>query len=428
MEEHRVDLAGWQSKVWQDPNRFKVINAGRRSGKSTLCVLKMLDFATKNKKAIIWYVAPTYRQAKNIMWQMIWDYIPEATISRTNETELRFELKNGTSIELKGADNPDSLRGVRIDLAIFDEVAFFERWEEAWSILRPTLADSKAEAYFISTPNGFNHFKEMADNQRSSGDPWFSPDEFKYFHFTSYENPYIDDAEIDQMKQEMTPDSFAQEMLGEFRKMEGLVYKSFRRDEHMVDVPMFDNNWTFTRSLDFGFAHKTALIYFAIAPDGKRIYAYDGLYMDTVTTTDIAQAIKIKDAGRVITNPVADSAQPMMIEELAEQGILFNPVKKGKDSVKSGIQKVAELLKVRKDTGQPTLMFNKNLSWIADEFMRYRWMETRGDGHIKEAPLKRNDDAMDAIRYFAMNYQEPQDNTSFKERQKRIQRKGWSLG
>lgn len=427
-EANTVELSPWQSSVWDRPERFKVINAGRRTGKSTLCVLKMIDYGVRNPKSIIWYIAPTYRQAKNIMWQMLWDYIPTAAIAKTNETELRFELKNGTQIHLKGADNPDSLRGVRIDLAIFDEVAFFEKWDEAWSIMRPTLADSKADAYFISTPNGFNHFKDMADNQRATGEMLFDPKDYAYFHFTTYDNPFIDPKEVDQIKAEMTPDSFAQEMLGEFRKMEGLIYKDFSRSAHMRDIPVFDGNWTFTRSLDFGFAHKTALVYFAISPDAKTIYAYDGLYAEGLTTYDIAQAIRIKDAGRVITNPVADSAQPMMIEELAQEGILFNPVKKGRDSVKQGINKVAELLKIRKDTGLPTLMFNKTLTWIADEAERYRWMENKTDGHIKEAPLKRDDDAMDAIRYFAMNYQEPQDMSYIRERRNRSRKKWWQIG
>ena len=111
-----------------------------------------------------------------------------------------------------------------------------------------------------------------------------------------------------------------------------------------------------------------------------------------------------------INNPVADSAQPMSIEQLNQLGVTFNPVEKGPDSVKNGIVKVAELLKVRADTGKPTLMFNKSLTWIADEFEQYRWIENKSsDNAIKESPFKVNDDAMDAIRYFAMSYKKPSD-------------------
>jgi PBSX family phage terminase large subunit len=278
-------------------------------------------------------------------------------------------------------------------------VAFIKKWDEVWKVIRPTLVDSKADCWFISTPNGFNHFKTMCE----SNDP-----SYRYFHFTSYENPYLPPGEVDKSKEEMQEDAFAQEYLGEFRKMTGLIYKEFNRDIHMVEIPKLDTNWIYTRSLDFGFAHKSALVYFAISPHGNMVYAFDGLYQEGLTERELADYIKIKDQGKVITNPIADSAQPMSIKQLTEFGVFFNPVEKEKDSVKDGIVKVAELLKVRNDTGKPTLMFNKDLQWIADEFERYRWVENKSaDGAIKEVPFKVQDDAMDAIRYFAITYKRP---------------------
>jgi len=400
-----IRLSHWQSRVWDDGHRYQVINCGRRAGKSTLVALKMTELACK-KKADIWYVAPTYKQAKAIMWMMLGDVVPQSALKKRNETELTLYFKNGSRILLKGADNPDSLRGVKIDFCVFDEVAFIDKWDSVWQVIRPTLADSKANVMFISTPNGFNHFKELAEMAKK---------DWSYHHFTSYDNPYIPKEEIDAAKKEMDPDSFAQEWLGEFRKMKGLIYKEFKRDIHMVEMPDFDSlqgsGWTYTRALDFGYGHKSALIYFAMNNNGQEIYAYDGMYKEGMTERQIADVVKTKDAGRIITNPVADSAQPMSIQQLMEFGVSFNPVEKGPDSVKHGIAKVAELLKIRKDTGKPTLMFNKALGWIADEFERYRWMENKSadTGTIKEVPFKVKDDAMDAIRYFAMSYKKRQE-------------------
>lgn len=392
----KIELSPWQTTVWEDKHRYKVINAGRRAGKTMLVTMRMVDFATKHNEVKIWYIAPTYKQAKQIVWEMLHTYIPKPLIARKNETELVVVLKNGSKIELKGADNPDSLRGVGIDLIMFDEVAFFSRWSECWKILRPTLADSAADCWFISTPNGFNHFKELADNYVVSEDRGiFKEEDHAYYHFTTYDNPYIDVDEIELMKAELDDDSFSQEILGEFRKMVGLIYKDFKRETHMVKIPFerFDSNWTYTRALDLGYTHKTALGYFAISPDQTEMYLYDGMYQDNFTEQEIANACIVKDSGKVITNPVADSAQPMQIEELSKLGVNFNPVEKGPDSVKYGIVKVAELLKIRQDTGKPTLMFNKNLPWIADEFEKYRWMERKTDGVIKEVPYKKDDDA-----------------------------------
>lgn len=411
----KVDLSQWQSNVWHDTHRFVVVNCGRRAGKSTVMAYKMVDHAAKNKGSKVWYVAPTYRQAKNILWEMLMTIIPKEAVKRKNETELKVTLINDSVIEVKGAEEPDNLRGVGIDLIVFDECAFIKGWESVWTVLRPVLIESKAKCYFISTPNGLqNHFKHLAYNEIVEGResrPMFLPQDHSYHHYTSYENTFLDPKELDSLKFEMTEDAFAQEIMGEFRKLSGLIYKEFNRIVHMVDMPHFDSNWTYTRTIDFGFAHKTALIYFAINPDMTEIFAYDGLYVSGFTESQIADVVKVKDSGKHITNPVADSAAPMTIEGLIQQNVYFIPVEKGKDSVKNGIMKVAELLKVRRDTGRPTLMFSKHLTWIADEFEKYRWIENKNDRSlVKEIPYKVSDDAMDAIRYMAMSLQSPEDD------------------
>jgi len=393
-----IRLSKWQSKVSLDEHRYKVINCGRRAGKSFLVSFEMMNFAVEHPDTDIWYISPTYKQSKSIMWQMLKEIVPYKAIKKCNENELIIELVNNSRLLLKGGDNPDSLRGVKIDFCVFDETAFFSRWSEVWKVIRPTLVDSKAKVWFISTPNGFNHFKELYETR---SDDWAS------FHFTSYDNPFLDMKELDLMKREMDEDSFAQEVLGEFRKMSGLIYKEFNRDIHMVDIPSFKftQDWTFTRALDFGFAHKSALGYFAISPTKDEIYLYDGIYQSGLFESQIAEIVREKDKGKEIIKPVADSAQPMNIAQLFHLGVRFDGVDKETDSVKNGIVRVAELLKVRADTGKPTLMFNKDLAWIADEFETYRWIENKSsDGVVREVPSKVNDDAMDMIRYFAITH------------------------
>lgn len=396
-----ISLSAWQSKVIKDDHRYVVVNCGRRAGKSYLVAAKLAHFAVSQPKRIVWYVAPDYKQAKQIMWEMLKDIMPTHAISSTNTTELSMQLKNGSRILLKGAMEPDSLRGVRIDFCVFDECAFFTQWEEVWKVMRPTLIDSKASCWFISTPNGFNHFKELAESL---------DEDFVYYHYTSYDNPYIDGTEIDKAREEMDEDSFAQEIMGEFRQMKGLVYKTFNRDIHMVDVPNI-RDFTRYRALDFGFKHKMALGYFALNPDMTAIYMYDGLYREAMDTDQLAQNIRVKDGTNFITGAWADSAQPQIIEDLRLKGINFNPVAKGAGSVVKGIANVAELLKVRADTGKPTLMFSKELDWVADEFERYTWVESKNENTAyREMPLKRDDDALDMIRYFAMSYNKPLDD------------------
>jgi PBSX family phage terminase large subunit len=384
--------------VWDDQNRYILLNCGRRAGKTYFSALKLIDFSAKNKNKICWYIAPTYKQAKQIMWEMLKNLVPWPSILKTNATELYIQLKNGSKIELKGADNPDSLRGVRIDLAIFDEVAFMDNWSQVWKVIRPTLMDSQADCYFISTPNGFNHYKDMYDQAKIKPD-WSS------YKFTTWDNPYIPKKELEQAKVEMDENSYAQEIMAEFRKMKGLIYTSFDRQIHLGDVPPLTQTWTYGRSLDFGFSHKTALLYFAVNDTGSKIVCYDGFYKQGVLIDELAEVAKTKRGNKQMAISVADSAQPLLIEELRRKGVYFDAVEKGADSVRSGITKVKEKLKVRADTGKPTLLINKELTWLADEFETYRWMENKADGYIKEKPLKRNDDALDALRYYIMSYQ-----------------------
>ncbi len=394
-----IHLSKWQTNVWDDNTRYKVINCGRRAGKSFLVAPKMLQFAVDNPKSIIWYVAPNYKQAESIMWAMLREVVPQHAIAKKNETKLIIQLTNGSQIMLKGAEDPDTLRGVRIDLCIFDECAFISKWDDVWKVIRPTLVDSKADVWFISTPNGFNHFKDMTDRVDK---------DWSYHHYTSYDNPYIDNDELDAARLEMDEDSFQQEFMGEFRKMSGLIYKHFNRDIHMVDVPQNLEQFTHFRSLDFGFGHNAALGYFAVNLDGTAIYMYDGMYRNELDTEQLADVVKVKDSGKHITNSWADSAQPQLIKDLQLKGVNFNPVEKGPDSVVKGIANVSALLKVRADTGKPTLMFDKNLTWVADEFEKYRWVQNKNEMSAqKEVPLKREDDAMDMIRYFAMSYMKP---------------------
>lgn len=394
-----IQLSKWQTKVFDDPNRYIVVNCGRRAGKTFLVATRLTQFAAEHPKSTSWYIAPTYRQAKQIMWQMLREVVPEHGIAKKNETDLTLRLKNGSTIMLKGADNPDSLRGVRIDFAVFDECAFIEKWEDVWTVIRPTLVDSKASVWFISTPNGFNHFKDLAETT----EPGWS-----YHHYTSYDNPFLDKDELDAAKASMDEDSFEQEFMGEFRKMSGLIYKMFNRDTHMVSVPPDLSSYSHFRALDFGFGHNAALGYFAVSSDQTAIYLYDGLYKNQLDTVQLGDNIKLKDSGKHIVNAWADSAQPQLIEDLTRKGVVFNPVEKGPDSVVKGIANVAELLKIRADTGKPTLMIAPHLTWVADEFEQYRWVQNKNENSaVKEMPLKRDDDAMDMIRYFAMSYMKP---------------------
>ena len=108
----------------------------------------------------VWYCAPTFRAARDIAWDMLTQQIPPEYIAKTNETMLSINLKNGSTISLKGAEKHDNLRGRSLDFVVLDE--FADMRPEAWfEVIRPSLSDRQGGALFIGTPKGRNHFYDL---------------------------------------------------------------------------------------------------------------------------------------------------------------------------------------------------------------------------------------------------------------------------
>ena len=108
-----------------DHNRFNVLVMHRRFGKTVCAINHLLKSAILETKPNprLAYLAPTYRQAKNVAWDYLKQFAGKIPDTKFHETELRCDLKNGARISLMGAENPSSLRGIYLDFAVMDEVA-----------------------------------------------------------------------------------------------------------------------------------------------------------------------------------------------------------------------------------------------------------------------------------------------------------------
>src|SRR4051812_32917688 len=105
----KIKLHDTQFQVASDNHKYKVINAGRQWGKSLLSRFIVLKWAVE-KPGIYWIVSPTYRQGKQNHWNDLQKEVPREWVAKKNEVDLSITLKNGSVIQLKGAENPDSLR------------------------------------------------------------------------------------------------------------------------------------------------------------------------------------------------------------------------------------------------------------------------------------------------------------------------------
>ncbi|MFQ5976366.1 MAG: hypothetical protein ACE5J5_08640, partial [Candidatus Hydrothermarchaeales archaeon] len=165
----------------------------------------------------VWYVGPTFTQAKRNAWTRLKRLAAPVT-KATYENEARVILINDREMEIKGADDPDSLHGVGLSYAGLDEYAKMR--PDAWDVaIRPMLTDVKGGATFIGTLKGKNHFWTLAQFAKEASD-------WGYFEFTTLDNPFIDPAEVQYAREHMTKDAFREQYLAKPSTGGGKLLKS----------------------------------------------------------------------------------------------------------------------------------------------------------------------------------------------------------
>lgn len=216
-----VQLHPAQLEIFNSEARFKVVSAGRRFGKSRLAAWMLIIKALQSDNKDVFYIGPTFQQAKDIMWHMLKELLHGTDlIEQTHENTATMTLVNGRKISLKGSDRPDTLRGVGLAYVVLDEYASMkvEVWEQ---IIRPTLADVKGGALFIGTPAGKNHFYEL---WQEADDP--KNEDWEAFQFNSTDNPLIDPEEIKVARETMSTQAFRQEFEASFVSFTGGIFKN----------------------------------------------------------------------------------------------------------------------------------------------------------------------------------------------------------
>ena len=217
-----------QTTVINSGARFRVLVTGRRFGKTYLAINEIAKFASQpNKK--VWYVAPTYRQAKTICWSELKDkLIKHKWVKGINHSDLTITLRNKSTITLRGSENFDALRGVGLDMVIFDE--FSDINKEAWyEVLRPTLSDTNGHALFCGSPRGFGNWSYELFKMGETNKEWES------FKYTTLEGGQVPDEEIEQAKQDLDIRTFQQEYEATFVNYSGMIYYNFSRDKNLID-------------------------------------------------------------------------------------------------------------------------------------------------------------------------------------------------
>jgi hypothetical protein len=278
-----VPLSKAQKQIFDCKARFRVAISGRRFGKTYLCIQEMAKFARYPRRRVF-YVAPTYRMAKDIVWNdLVEKFTKHKWVRKINHSDLKITLKNGSDISLRGADNENSLRGVGLDFLIMDEFADIK--ENAYfEVLRPTLSDKNGAALFCGTPRGYGNWSYNLFTREKDDDQWAS------FQFTTLEGGQVSKQEIEQAKSDLDERTFKQEYQASFVNYAGQIYYNFDRKENVIDK-YTPQTAELHIGMDFNIDPMSAVVSEII---GNKIIIHDEIVIYSSNTDELVQEIKAR--------------------------------------------------------------------------------------------------------------------------------------
>lgn len=279
-----MPLSSAQQQVAADTHRFRVLITGRRFGKTTLAVRELCRYAAEPNRTV-WYVAPSYRMAKGIVWRKLKHRLQDLRwTEKVNESELTIYLKNGSEISLKGAENADSLRGRAIDFLVMDEFADIDS-EAFYEVLRPTLADTQGHALFTGTPKGIGNWSyDLFQMPKEDPEHWAS------YQFTTLQGGFVSESEINEARNLLDARTFQQEFEATFTTAGNRVWYAFDRLHNVRPSPSNALDVLYV-GMDFNIDPMSAVVF---TRQGDDVYAIDEIEMYSSNTQEMVEELRTR--------------------------------------------------------------------------------------------------------------------------------------
>ena len=389
--------------------RFKIAVCGRRYGKSTMSARDIIpDLFRKNKR--YWIVGPTYYLGEKefrIIWQ---DLMIGMGLAKNKQIKKAYNKKQGnmfiefpwgTALEVRSATDPDSLVGENLNGVIMAEAAKHNK--DTWvKYIRPSLADERGFATFTTTPEGYNWiynlYMEALDEENY---------EYKCWRLPSWENESIfpggrDDPEIKLMERTMPSSRFAQEIAADFTTFVGKIYPEFTPETH-VKRHEYRPDWPNYQFWDFGFVNALCCLDVQISPRDE-VFVWREAYDKGISLQEMINYFKTRNnpPGYQVVHSFGDAADQeavLMINRLWKPCIALQ---ESKTNWRDGIEVVKKFLEERPD-GSYGVYVDPSCNNTIREFMTYQMASTKTKNDPMEKPLKKDDHAMDALRYGIMH-------------------------
>lgn len=350
-----------QRRVLNSSARFRVLMCGRRWGKSLISQSISIDGILKGQRVA--YITPIYKLAKKFYDDIV-ERLPDAVISSKNKADLKITLVTGGVLEFYTGENLDALRGSKFHMVIIDEAAYISNLKDGWlNSIRPTLADYRGKALFISTPRGKDYFNELFVRGNDDLYPtWES------FHYSSYTNPYLHASEIDEAKTETPKMVFDQEYLAIPSANANSVLSQEDIESHCMKDLLSDRP-TVSFGIDLSAGKNDPCVIVGLDELGYQTYFDRWLSLDFETTYS---KIELLQPDIIKTVDATGLGQPMLYEMEKREIMNLNPITFTPKTKTSMVQKMII------DIEQGRLHYNQH---IADELsiFEYRYTAT---GHI----------------------------------------------
>lgn len=384
----------------------------RKAGKTALAINKLNIEAHLNPRKVFWYVAPTYKMAKEIVWRdpdMLFKYIPKELIDRTNETELVVYLKNGSIIALKGADSPDSLRGPNPYGTVLDEFPLLN--ESIWNeIISPIVfANPKAWVWFIGTPKPTGAFWHSFHDSRKGKKDWYTKT------LTVHDSKILSDEMLESAKENMTEEAFEQEYLCKWLDDEGVVFRGINRCILPFDYEeKYDSRVKYQFGVDLAM-HVDWTVQIGINKARHEVEFFDRYNQIDYNLQKARLEATLRRYGNATANVDATGVGEAVVQDLQSRGLNINGVKFSAPMKKDLVMNLALMIE------QGKLKF-PNIPELVEELRIFGYEVTKAGNITYSAPEGKHDDCVMALALAAWELGSRVNRTAVmrKQREKRL--------
>ena len=380
-----------QREIYLSPARYRVVRAGRRSGKTFMGLHDMAHHALANNGSGCICIEPTVRQSQQIAFHPMIELLPKVLITPGGIVRERgnFQIKliNGSTMYFRSAEARDQvLRGEHVDYLLLDEVDYFPDGLYLWqSVLRPAMIDTKARVLALSSPESEGGLISYFF------DEWGNHHDGLAVQLTTRHNPTLDPEEIEEARRQMDDITYRREILGEAIGYSGLCISKFDEEVHVIpasEIPELDPDYKYVAGLDYGVTDPTCILYSFVDWDGH-CFIHDEFYQPCETMTPIYNSLKEHQDPQPYLL-YYDAAHPGVANEIRIRGLAV--CEKLVKDVRPGIMRVNEWF------ADGRLHISDKCVNLIEDLKKYKWKVTKA-GVKKDEPEHDHSHGVDACRY-----------------------------